>query len=143
MMYVLEYLIYHLKPYGYNTVVKTVCSNDKTKIDNSTTAIAQGNNSTKGQTVNRQNGVAAAERGNILDEKIQEDFVENSEMIDRELNVNIKEQNKNDGVDRIESNINVGKNYFDTKSLRNPDAKVGGEKLENSRLLNALSRRNL
>ena len=36
MMYVLEYLIYHLKPYGFNTVVKAECPVDHTNEANST-----------------------------------------------------------------------------------------------------------
>ena len=47
MMYVLEYSVYHLKPYGHNTVLKVVCDQtDKGHVAAVTPSIIQKENAT-------------------------------------------------------------------------------------------------
>ena len=72
MMYVLEYLIYHLKPYGFNTVVKAECPIDHTNEANSTALkqikeAIQGANSnvSTGQGAN-SNGPSVSEGGSVI-----------------------------------------------------------------------------
>ena len=71
-MYVLEYLIYHLKPYGFSTVVKAECPVDHTKEANSTALkqikeAIQGANSnvSTGQGAN-SNGPSVSEGGSVI-----------------------------------------------------------------------------
>ena len=65
-MYVLEYLIYHLKPYGFNTVVKAECPIDHTKANS--TALKQIKEAVQGANSNVSTGQGASSNGPIVSE---------------------------------------------------------------------------
>ena len=67
MMYVLEYLIYHLKPYGFNTVVKAECPIDHTNEANST-ALKQIREAVQGANSNVSTGQGANSNGPSVSE---------------------------------------------------------------------------
>ena len=168
MMYVLEYLIYHLKPYGHNTVVKAACSNNSTKVDNSSTSSNKTKESKTVMTVNpnipvpKTGSQAAGEREEKLVGNVQEDFVDNPETIDKSITVNIEEEARDqevvEKVKKIQERLQKSMRKSETgealkksqdkplsNTTSNPESKGVDkkEKLGNSKLLKALRRRKL
>ena len=156
MMYVLEYLIYHLKPYGFNTVIKTDCPNNSSKVNNSTASnhtkdAVQGGNSEgtpllkEDSKTSMENGVQAAEGEENIGKNTQEDFVENPETVD----VDIKEDVALEDLDKMnnpkdvslegDKKLRVKRSKSEFLS-RNPESKAVNE---NSVLLKRLRRRKL
>lgn len=162
MMYVLEYLIYHLKPFGHNTVLKTVCSNSSLYLDNSTASntkdASQGGNSNQ-PSVSKGGIQAAGEQEEGMEKNIQEDFVETPEIIDRSLTVNAEEEHIDDEtakrIKRIQENIHKSfKNSNNMKEVDHSNKKVLTDNQspqlansnpvpQSSKLLTALKTKNL
>ena len=177
MMYVLEYLVYHLKPYGHNTVVKTACSNNSTKVGNSTALSDKTEGSAK--TViqvtpevpaPKIGSQSAGEGEEKMAGKVQEDFVENPETIDKTISVNFDDEPQDKEVvekvkkiqERLQKSLKnsetekalnteteIAKKKSQVKPLSNtiskPESKAADKKdsLGDSKLLKALSRRKL
>ena len=163
MMYVLEYLVYHLKPYGHNTVIKSVCSNNSSKIDisavsNKTKESAQVITVNPNIPVPKRGAQAAGESKEKMEGEVQ-DFVENPETIDRSLTVNVEEEVKDkevvNKIKKIQESIHKSLKTSDTEAAleksnvkalsNNPESKAVNKNtnLDNSKLLKALSRRKL
>lgn len=108
-MYVLEYTVYHLKPFGYNTIIKQDCNkiedqSEKMLVDQNEVIGGDSNNKTKDQ--------SQSKGGNFT-----------GEHANRRRNVNAKIETGDDGIDidnnqeDIEIENKEYGNYYNNKNL--------------------------
>lgn len=68
MMYVLEYSVYHLKPYGYNTIIKEECEHHPENKGNHSAGMENGDNKTEPVSVTSNNEQKDQDRKRTVDE---------------------------------------------------------------------------
>ncbi|XP_045169285.1 glycoprotein-N-acetylgalactosamine 3-beta-galactosyltransferase 1-like [Mercenaria mercenaria] len=110
MMYVLEYFVYHLKPYGYDTVIKEECS--KTEETGNQT---EDKGDHPGSTLQHKGGDSnVTDKSNKRRDVLEETEIQNEE-IDIEKNkvvnidIHVAEENDDQKLDKVDENENKDK----------------------------------
>ncbi|OWF35366.1 glycoprotein-N-acetylgalactosamine 3-beta-galactosyltransferase 1-like [Mizuhopecten yessoensis] len=98
MMYVLEYLVYHLKPYGYNTVSQVQCKGQEEVIQRS-----QGQGEKKAAVEETEKEIAKEEHKEKTDEQVKENEEKQNEETGKinahEKDQEMKEENQEQNVE--------------------------------------------
>ncbi|KAL4222190.1 hypothetical protein ACF0H5_018227 [Mactra antiquata] len=118
MMYVLEYSVYHLKPFGYNTIIQQEC---ETKGENS------------GDNQNKSNSTRVTEPENVTSKS--------KRTLDNENEFEFEDEGKHDEADNSENARNVGtagvidngESITDNAANKEDDKSTGNEILRNEK----------